>query len=74
MAKVFTCECGMRTTEPFCIAGRWLCTICAESEKPSIVSRRAAANWKDFTADNRKVPTRSYVRNWEHAHVDETNR
>lgn len=65
MAKVYTCDCGMKTTEPYLIAGRLLCTMCAEEENPHIVNRRAAANWKEFTSTNRKVPTQSHRRNWQ---------
>jgi hypothetical protein len=65
VAKVFTCECGMRTTEPFYIGGRLLCTLCAESENPRLVNKRAVANWREFTTTNKKVPTRSHARNWE---------
>jgi len=65
MAKVFTCSCGMRTTEPFYIGGEFLCTLCAEEKNPRLVQTRAVANWREFTSQNRKVPTRSHARNWE---------
>lgn len=65
MAKVFSCECGQRTTEPFMVNGRLMCTLCAEEFSPHLVSRRAAANWKEFTRTNRKVPMRSHAKNWE---------
>lgn len=58
----------MRTTEPFYIGGRLLCTICAEAENPRVVNRRAVANWREFSNGNRRVPTRSHARNWEKTH------
>lgn len=65
MAKVFTCSCGTKTTEPFMITGRLLCTLCAESENPHLVNKRTRENWREFTSTNRRVPTRSHAKNWE---------
>lgn len=68
VSKVYTCSCGMRTTEPFLINGVLLCTLCAESEKPSLVNRRAVANWREFT--NRKVSLRPHFKDWEPTNDD----
>lgn len=65
MAKVFNCSCGTKTTEPFYIMGRLLCTLCAETENPRIVNHRAKESWRAFTATNHKVPTRPYPKNWD---------
>lgn len=65
MAEPFTCSCGIRTREPFLVNGEKLCTICVEQLAPRLVSRRAAANWQEFTYGNRKVPSRpSYRARW----------
>ena len=40
MSKVFICECGIRTTEIYIIAGVQMCAICAESTDPKLVDRR----------------------------------
>jgi hypothetical protein len=44
--KPFTCECGVRTYEPFFIANVWMCAICAEKQRPSIVEARARQWWR----------------------------
>jgi hypothetical protein len=65
MGAVFTCSCGMKTTSPFLINGEKLCTMCAESVAPRIVSSRAAHNWEEFTSTKRRMahlPRSRYAR------------
>ena len=58
MSQVFTCGCGRKTTQPFIISGKRMCTICAEDEAPDIVSKRERkAVWDDRT---HRIPMRKY--------------
>lgn len=74
MGKVYTCGCGMRTTEPFYIGGVMMCTLCAEEASPHIVTSRAAMNWREFQRAGRKVPTSPYRRRWETTREDDDSR
>lgn len=57
--KPFTCSCGTRTTAPFHINGRYMCTLCAEEFFPGIVSSRARKDWGDFIATKPKFRRRT---------------
>ena len=57
MSEPFTCDCGVKTREPFMIDGRLMCTVCAEAIAPRIVSSRAVSNWSQFQTGQRRVPS-----------------
>jgi hypothetical protein len=54
MKNVVTCGCGMRTTAPFMVDGRLLCTVCAEELYPRLVSQRAREEWGKLTILERR--------------------
>lgn len=55
MGDVFTCSCGMKTTQPFWVNGEKLCTMCADAVNPRIVSSRAARDWSEFNNTKRRM-------------------
>jgi hypothetical protein len=61
MKKPFTCECGTRTTAPFLINGRHMCTLCAEEFHPGVVSKRASRDWNDFVNSRPKLRRQARV-------------
>lgn len=50
--NVFTCECGVRTREPFRVNGTTMCAVCAEHVAPGLVFSRAR-RW--YEADRRDM-------------------
>lgn len=50
VSKIYKCDqCPRRTTDPFYISGKVLCTVCAEEFSPNIVSSREIANYRRYT-------------------------
>lgn len=49
--NTFTCECGIRTREPFKVRGVMMCAICAEQVAPGLVFSKAR-RW--YEADRRE--------------------
>lgn len=48
MSRVFVCECGRKTTEPFLIRDVMYCTICAEDLRPDVVEGRERQNRRKY--------------------------
>jgi hypothetical protein len=53
VTHIFTCECGIRTREPFKINAQMLCAICAERVAPGLVYSKAR-RWYEAEQRERK--------------------
>jgi len=54
MTQVFTCACGTKTTAPFYVHGRLLCTLCTEESYPHLVNQRARDEWSRLSHIERR--------------------
>lgn len=62
--NVFVCRCGMKTTAPFLVGGRWMCTLCAEDEHPGLVNRRAREEFSHLERGERRRYKKREERRW----------
>lgn len=51
--NIFTCECGIRTREPFKVHSELMCAICAERVAPGLVFSKAR-RWYEAEKRERK--------------------
>lgn len=63
MDVIYTCECGVRTREPFKVNGTLMCALCAERVAPRLVDMRAARSWRQFV-DATRIPKSRTGRPW----------
>jgi hypothetical protein len=58
MSQVFVCGCGRKTTAPFMIGIRKMCTVCADEERPDLVDKRERQDvWHNR---EHRIPMRKY--------------